>query len=767
MRHRPVVLTTITTVGLAVALLAPAGAVASDPAEQGQFTDAFFEPVIYDGGTAVETDQDCITSTDDQGRAFENCKPAAGSLAILPDGRMLYWNALEGTENVSYGIATEYGRVSINDQSRVLDFDTMTWARPDPLRADVGGGQATTLLPRGMADDSELGHNDNALFCTDLVHLTDGTVLVAGGTNYYNEPGNTSIPDHSQNGGGPYGVVELEGQTTSRVFDSATDTWRQAGAMAYGRWYPSLVTLADGRVLTSSGVTKLMKPLYPDPQRERADGPGTGDSGRNVTQVEVYDPTSQTWELQPETADRSLPLYPRLHLLPNGDVFYNASGQVYNPQGQAYDQALWNLAASYDPDTQGWTDLGVPGLDDPAAALYAGFRGSTFSMMLPLRPDDDGRYTRAQLLQAGGIVGTTPGTYVAVDHSRIVTVDVDVDEQTMSTRSTGPLNARRWYGTAVVLPTGEVFVANGSDGDEVVGPGSAQPVDTTEIFDPETETWRATAVQPRSRAYHNTATLLPDGRVLLGGHAPISGLYGANGGYAGNPNEDGRIIDTPVYRSSRNDGREPVFDIYEPPYLHRGERPVIRGVNLSSVTHGDRLRVNVAGDVDELMLIRNTALTHEVDADQRAVVLPIHRTAGPNVFASIPDQPGVVPNGPYMLFALADGVPSVSVPVLVTNHATAEAATSAITGADGSWLDTELATGVGTPEPTAAATTDQHADAPVPVQASPASTSPVPVQASPASTSTVPVPLGARWLAAVLVVVAGASCMASRRWLSR
>ena len=44
-----------------------------------------------------------------------------------------------------------------------------------------------------------------------------------------------------------------------------------------------------------------------------------------------------------------LPLFPRMHLLPNGHVFYNANGQSFNPFGQSYDEALWNVAASLRP----------------------------------------------------------------------------------------------------------------------------------------------------------------------------------------------------------------------------------------------------------------------------------------------------------------------------------------------------------------------------------------------------------------------------------
>ena len=80
---------------------------------------------------------------------------------------------------------------------------------------------------------------------------------------------------------------------------------------------------------------------------EPADRPA--DSGTNVQQTERFDPASGKWSDEGVAAKRELPLYPRMHLLPNGNVFYNAAGQAFNPSGQSYGEALWNIAATYDP----------------------------------------------------------------------------------------------------------------------------------------------------------------------------------------------------------------------------------------------------------------------------------------------------------------------------------------------------------------------------------------------------------------------------------
>ena len=67
---------------------------------------------------------------------------------------------------------------------------------------------------------------------------------------------------------------------------------------------------------------------------------------------------------------------------------------------------------------------------------------------------------------------------------------------------------------ACCCPTGEVMAFSGADRDEVAAPGSRSPVQQAELFDPKTGDWRPLASAHRPRTYHNTAALLPDGRVL-------------------------------------------------------------------------------------------------------------------------------------------------------------------------------------------------------------------------------------------------------------
>ncbi|MCA1844665.1 MAG: galactose oxidase, partial [Actinobacteria bacterium] len=150
-----------------------------DPSEIG----AFAAPIVEPGGHWCEKAQD----------PAPKCKPAAVSVAVLPDGRIVYWDGLEGMNNVKYSTALEFGHTAQNDQSRVLDLSgpTPKWTVPNP--EDGGAFPNGNPSPRYLAGgavphNNENTKNDGDLFCSSLVQLSDGTVLVAGGTTYYEEP---------------------------------------------------------------------------------------------------------------------------------------------------------------------------------------------------------------------------------------------------------------------------------------------------------------------------------------------------------------------------------------------------------------------------------------------------------------------------------------------------------------------------------------------------------------------------------------------------
>ncbi len=604
-------------------LLAPRIAPTSGrPEDDGAFGPPMTEPNIGDR----QTDAKCLDGADPSG--LKRCKPAAGANVLLPNGKLLYWNNLGGTENVNFQIVGEYGAVSTNDEARVLDLGagnaTPAWALPSPVDggANPNGERASEpLIPGGETTET---FNDGALFGSHQSFLPDGRVLIQGGTDYSLDPGVNGLP---------FGVTELSGLRATRIFDPKTNTFTRTGDTSKGRWYPTQVSLGNGETLVFGGVGKLIKPIY------RKD---LTQSGQNVLTTERYDPATGKWTDEGARAKQDLPLYPRMHLLPNGKVFFNASGQSFNPNGQSLGQAGWINQKIYDPRAKSWRDVGIPGLTDAkgAPSLFPGFRGSMSSTMMPLEPNQDGNYTKASFLTAGGVLALSPGSYIPVADSRITTVDTSQKRERTETRTTGPLAGTRWFGQQVLLPTGDVMQFSGGDKDEVVGPGTEFPRQQAEIFDPKTEEWSPAAVAARPRTYHNTGVLLPSGEVLIGGHATISTLYLNNttlpGGFA------------------PHDGRDPSFEVYKPPYLFRGTRPVIQQAG-GSMGYGDTFDVKLASgtsaeEIDSVRLVRNTAITHVIDADQRQVVLPVVKRAGQTLTVKSPPSGDVAPAGPYMLF---------------------------------------------------------------------------------------------------------------------
>jgi hypothetical protein len=81
-----------------------------------------------------------------------------------------------------------------------------------------------------------------------------------------------------------------------------------------------------------------------------------------------------------------------------------------------------------------------------------------------------------------------------------------------------PPGSARTGHTATLLPDGRVLIVGGGD-------GRRSAVASAELWDPASETFEATGSLGHSRSGH-TATLLPDGRVLIaGGGVPVRNRF--------------------------------------------------------------------------------------------------------------------------------------------------------------------------------------------------------------------------------------------------
>jgi hypothetical protein len=329
--------------------------------------------------------------------------------------------------------------------------------------------------------------------------------------------------------------------------------------------------------------------------------------------VEVYDGATDTWavrHLDPGFA--GLPLYAHLFLLADGRVFFTG-GRMDDPMD--VQPALLDLAQEPIATTP------VPDLLDPDR------RNQSASVLLG--PAQDQRV----LIAGGGPVGKADQT----DATDAVSI-VDLGAAQPTYQPAAPLALPRLHLNAVLLPDRTVFASGGSLKQE------DRPLARLEgeIYDPAADTWSLTAPAQVARLYHSTALLLPDARVVAAG---------------GNPEGGGQVAWEPP-----DPEEEMRLEVFSPPYLFRGPRPVIDAVP-QNLRHGETVAVTTAQarDIRWVSLVKNGVTTHSFDSGQRLVDLPISLRRNGAIEVEVPNNPNLAPPGWYLLFLVdEDGVPSVA-----------------------------------------------------------------------------------------------------------
>jgi galactose oxidase-like protein/glyoxal oxidase-like protein len=276
----------------------------------------------------------------------------------------------------------------------------------------------------GLTPAARAGFN---IFCTGHSFLPDGRILVTGG--------------HVSNG---------VGLSTAAIYDPANNSWVRLSNMNAGRWYPTNTTLANGDVLVVSGDIDTVQGVNRLPQLWQA---ATG-QWRDLT-----------------TAQLALPLYPYMHVAPNGRVFASGPSQTTRYLDTS-GSGSWSVVAN---SAYGYRDYGSSVLYDAGKVLLVG--------------------------------GGDPPTNTAEV--------IDLNAGTPAWRFVPAMKYTRRQLNATLLPDGTVLVTGGSS-----SPGFNDPTGAVyagELWNPVANTWTTVASFTKYRGYHSFALLLPDGRVLSGG----------------------------------------------------------------------------------------------------------------------------------------------------------------------------------------------------------------------------------------------------------
>ncbi|MGH9503923.1 MAG: galactose oxidase-like domain-containing protein [Terriglobales bacterium] len=450
---------------------------------------------------------------------------------------------------------------------------------------DLSSGKITTL-PTGWD-----------MFCNGMSIMPDGRVLINGGTKGY---GSLAVV-------GLHGEIPFTGFPNTSIFDPGTESFVDVAPTAHGRWYPTVTEMNDGRMMTTSGLNDS--------------------DGNNNNTSEIWD--GQQWGPEipgdPHISDFptfQFPLYPRMHLLPSGHIFYSSSSSA---------------TVDFDPSTQAWTLVAwtnYPGQNDPN-----GERTYGTSVLLPLTPQNN--YSPKVMIMGGDNPATN------------TTELIDLGPSGSQISANCPIYAPCWVPgpnmvqarvemEATILPNGKVLVDSGSAEDEDVSTASLK----AEIYDPTTNSFSSAGSNAFPRLYHNVQLLLPDGTVALTGGNPEQGVF------------------------------ESHIEIYQPSYLFNADgslatRPTIGTGAPGSITYGGSFSLSTpdASSIASVVLMKAGSVTHSFDMDQRYVGLSFTAGAG-SLTVTGPPNSNIAPPGYYMLFLVNNaGTPSLASWVQVSGPA--------------------------------------------------------------------------------------------------
>lgn len=385
---------------------------------------------------------------------------------------------------------------------------------------------------------------------------------------------------------------EYQGFDLAYEFNPYTREYEQVDSMNYERWYPTLTTMSDGHILALSGL----------------DGAGLILDGQN----EVYDPSTKQWT-ERDDLNRFFPTYPAVFQTDQPGLMFSAGPSTgWGPHDQGRDPGFWDLSDNSFTTVEG---LREPGILETGSSTWLG-------------PVNEQRL----IVVGGGGIGES-----AESTGRIDMIDLSENNPRFIPLEDLPQGTR--YPNLVNLPTGDVFITNGSE--DYRGRGGSDILKSY-LLDSVDGTLKPLADPEVGRNYHSSALLLPNGQILVAGSDPL---------FADEDKSIPGSFDTRI-------------EVFTPPYLFNDDggpvrRPVVEEAPLSAAL-GETFDITVTegSPIDHVRLVYPGAVTHVTDTNQRLVDLDFDDNGDGTLTVKVPTNRALVPEGHYM-FVLVDseGVP--------------------------------------------------------------------------------------------------------------
>ncbi|KAJ6599809.1 glyoxal oxidase N-terminus-domain-containing protein [Mycena vulgaris] len=432
-------------------------------------------------------------------------------------------------------------------------------------------------------------------------------------------------------GGNPIVITGQDGLQSLRFFtpcqDGTCDIWENSSVVrtTSPRWYPASVRIEDGSVIIFGGATAngwMNNATANNPSYEFYPPKNiNGFNGRKIPSPFLASTLNAN-------------LFPIVIELPDGNLFVaaNQKAMIFN----------WKTN----------TETPLPGIPNGVRVSYP-LSGS--AILLPLTPEN--KYTSEVMICGGTTILDTadPSTLssqfpASAQCSRLLLTA----EGIAAGWKVEHMPQARVMPDMVLLPDGRVVIVNGAqtgfaayaNAPDALGPisNADHPAFTPVVYDPTGAAGRRFSSQgiPAStipRLYHSTATLTPNGSILLAGS---------------NPNVD--ITTGTKYQTEYR------LEFYSPAYLSK-PRPSYKGLP-ATVNYNSKFTLSVQLPPDTtgitVALMDLGFATHGVHMDQRFVKLVSKLSPDKKTLTVTgPPTSRIYPPGPAFLYVVtAGGVPS-------------------------------------------------------------------------------------------------------------
>lgn len=516
-------------------------------------------------------------------------------------------------------------QLAVVDNDHVILFDR---AEHNPVFTANGNNAWSALLrihEEGNVTVRPLKLKTNS-FCAGGGWLSNGTLLNYGGTSQSNIP----------SGNGYQGLRMFTPLPDGRghVFEEPHRIH-----LTTHRWYPSSTRLSDGSQIIFGGARLANFNDYND----------------NPT-LEFFPPKGTGHPIHSPFLKDALPsnLFPHIFALPNNHLFLAAN----------------TLAMTYD-----WVHHVETRLPDLPNGVRVNYPWSAGAVLLPLTPEN---HYKPEVLLCGG--STIDDTLPPSELSSQTPASNQCARMKLTPEGIAAgwevesMPGNRLMIDAIVMPDGNVLLINGAatgmagyaNVPDVIGQSNADhPVLTPWLYKPSAPagsrftTGFATSKFPRM--YHSSASLLPDGSVMVAGS---------------NPNGD---VSTVKYVTQYH------VEYFRPPYYSM-PRPSYTGAP-EMINYGQEFEITVS--LADLTANKVKAVimdlgfhTHGVSLDSRYVgLVSTYDTGTGQLSVTGPPNARIYPPGPAWLYVVVDGVPSKGTKVMIGTGANPPSSATASEGA--------------------------------------------------------------------------------------